>query len=161
MAFVKYNCLKMLWIVKMNFDITSLSKRRQYLEEHSLKAVSAQQIEEAISKALSELLDHPHKVELKNIQYKQSYGHAELEITVSQDYSTKTETDSTADGEVQEPTEQRVDFLTWFFAAKRKKIVLGSQRDDTTGEIIVYLQDGSVSTFSKLINQYPYESLLD
>ncbi len=54
---------------------------------------------------------------------------------------------------------QESDFSKWFEAARKKGIVLASQLDRDTKEIILYLRDGSTATYTKMKQQYPLENL--
>lgn len=50
---------------------------------------------------------------------------------------------------------QESEFSRWFEAARKKGIVLASQLDRDTKEIILYLRDGSTATYTKMKQQYP------
>ncbi len=50
-------------------------------------------------------------------------------------------------------------FRPGFEAARKKGIVLASQLDRDTKEIILYLRDGSTATFTEMKQQYPLEKL--
>ena len=54
---------------------------------------------------------------------------------------------------------QESEFSRWFEAAQKKGIVLASQLDRDTKEIILYLRDGSTATFTEMKQQYPLENL--
>ena len=54
---------------------------------------------------------------------------------------------------------QESDFSRWFEAAQKKGIVLASELDRDTKEIILYLRDGSTATYTKMKQQYPLENL--
>ncbi len=54
---------------------------------------------------------------------------------------------------------QESEFSIWFEAAQKKGIVLASQLDRDTKEIILYLRDGSTATYTKMKQQYPLENL--
>jgi chromosome segregation ATPase len=54
---------------------------------------------------------------------------------------------------------QESDFSRWFEAAQKKGIVLASQLNRDTKEIILYLRDGSTATYTQMKQQYPLENL--
>lgn len=55
---------------------------------------------------------------------------------------------------------QESEFSIWFEAARKKGIVLASQLDRDTKEIILYLRDGSRVNYSQMKKQYPLENLV-
>lgn len=54
---------------------------------------------------------------------------------------------------------QESEFSRWFEAARKKGIVLASQLDRDSKEIILYLHDGSTATYTKMKQQYPLGNL--
>ena len=54
---------------------------------------------------------------------------------------------------------QESDFSRWFEAAQKRGIVIASQLDRDTKEIILYLRDGSTATYTEMKQQYPLEAL--
>jgi len=54
---------------------------------------------------------------------------------------------------------QESEFSRLFKAARKKGIVLASQLDRDTKEIILYLRGGSTATYTQMQQQYPLENL--
>lgn len=141
-------------------------------KKSSIKSVSNHQIEETISKALNELLDCPYEVKIELIQFKNDYfDEAEVKLSIKRGVKK----DNKESG-VSETLEDRgkaksfnwldlknneLEFTNWFNAAKRKNIVTASTYDQEMQEIIVVLPDGSSSTYSRMKELYPIESLQD
>ncbi|BAY18880.1 hypothetical protein NIES21_47340 [Anabaenopsis circularis NIES-21] len=156
----------------MSFDL-NLNKWNEYNEQRkksSLKSVSTHQIEEAISKALEELLDCPYEVKIELIQFKnRGYDEAEVKISTKQGHTKgNNESEISESLEVKEKAKsvnflnlrnQEVEFTNWFNAAKEKNIVTASTYDREIQEIIVVLPDGSSLTYSRMKELYPIESL--
>ena len=58
-------------------------------KRHFLKVVSPLQIEEALAKALSELMNYPYEVEINNIHLEERYGRAEFKVSAKQKLYTR------------------------------------------------------------------------
>ncbi|MBC1236156.1 hypothetical protein GNE10_03255 [Nostoc sp. 2RC] len=110
-------------------------------KKHSLKTVSAAQLEEAISKALSELLDYPHEVKIEHIEYAESLRGSQLRLAVNQGYKEEKREGSEPD-EPKVPSkresslsglelqwQEEAELVQWFEIAKNKGIAVASQRD--------------------------------
>lgn len=148
----------------------------EWLEErkkHSLKTVSAAQLEEAISKALSELLDYPHEVKIEHIEYAESLRGSQLRLAVNQGYKEEKREGSEPDESKVSPKresslsglelqwQEEAELVQWFEIAKNKGIAVASQRDRFSRQLLIYLKDERVMTFAEAKKLYPIESLLD
>ncbi len=65
-------------------ELDDLWEREAKRKRHFLKVVSPLQIEEALAKALSELMNYPYEVEINDIHLEEGYGRAEFKVSAKQ-----------------------------------------------------------------------------